>query len=187
VETAFSLSFHGINHSLKDVVVDSSIGNVGIGLKTFLLAGKKSPVADEKIAQFDQVDSKLLATSRHGELIRWVINEWNKRFWETMEMYNLNTMMYHCVLRTEGRLFIQEYPMYAIDHTNLRFKHLKKSIGFVAGGSKYYFSLSKKTLYRYFYLGTPIAEIRVHQLNYDDAMKRMTTKPTANALAIRYA
>jgi len=86
----------------------------------------------------------------------------NNRIDFTESTHNLEKLIYHCVLRDEGKFKIFEEQMDRIDIKNIKnIKANKSSIGFNDGIHDYSFLLSKSTLIKRFKTENPIFEFDV--------------------------
>ncbi len=75
----------------------------------------------------------------------------NERIIVTQKMYNLDSMIYHCIVRNSKGLNIYEEPMDLIDINNIKISSTdKNTIKFSDGKHNYSFSNTKSTLYKQF-------------------------------------
>ena len=146
-EKIFCRAFDAEDLSRSDVSADAKKDNLGIGLKTFLAGNNKT---FQKIAEFN-TDSNLYISLSPKKLIEKVSELRNNRIDFTENAHNLEKLIYHCILRSEGNFQIFEERMDRIDIENIRnIKANKNSIVFQDGIHDYSFLLSKSTLTKRF-------------------------------------
>jgi len=146
-ENLFCKAFSAKNLSRSDVSADASIGNVGIGIKTFVDGNGKS---FQKVAEFnkDNLSFRGLAVE---DVIKRISVLRNERIEATKRIYGLADMVYHCVVRENSKISAYECPM---DVVNLdKIKEVvasKNTIAFKDDKNEYSFNLTKSTLYKRF-------------------------------------
>lgn len=146
-EKVFCRAFDAEDLSRSDIAVDAKKGNLGIGLKTFLAGNNKSL---QKVAEFnnDRHSYELLDSK---ELVERVSQLRNARIEFTENAYDLDSFIYHCILREPGKFLIFEESMDKIDIENIKdVKKGKSSITFNDKKNEYSFMLSKSTLTKRF-------------------------------------
>lgn len=154
-ENIFCDVFGAENLSRSCIAVDARIGNLGIGIKTFV---DGSPF--QKIAEFDKSGGKLTDDAAQDAGI--VSELRNLRVDFTRDAYGVERFLYHLILRTEGGFSIHEEPMERIDIDGIRVTRVADtSFDFTDGRHDYRYSRSKSTLYMRFDLGEPLAECGV--------------------------
>lgn len=146
-EKIFCNSFKSDDLSRSDVAIDSKFSRLGIGLKTFL---RKNDKTFQKIAEFNK-DKDLYFNLSQKEKIKKICELRNERIIFSKNLYDLDSFIYHCVLRDEGMFHLYEENMELIDICNIKnIKSNKSSIVFNDGKSEYSFNLSKSTLLKRF-------------------------------------
>lgn len=147
VENLFCKSFGSNNLSRSDCSVDASKKHVGIGIKTFLYKNGKS---FEKIAEFNK-ELNLFKGLTPEKTIQYVANLRNERMDFTKRNYKLKDMIYHCVVRSEGRIQVYEALMSTIDLKKIKnISSKRNSLSFSDESNEYTFNLSKSTLFKQF-------------------------------------
>ncbi|MBR4749872.1 MAG: NgoFVII family restriction endonuclease, partial [Abditibacteriota bacterium] len=143
-ENLFCRCFFADNLSRNDVTADAKRGKTGIGIKTW--TGSQS----QKIAEFDALRNTYI-NDEPEILISKVAGYRNDRIQKTLDTYSIDTMVYHCLLRTEGLISVYECPLVKIDVGNItKIKKTGASIYFEDGINAYSFNLSKSTLFKRF-------------------------------------
>ena len=146
-EKIFCEAFHAEDLSRSDVSADAKKDSLGIGLKTFIAGNNKTL---QKVAEFN-ADRNLYAKLEPKSLISKVSELRNNRIDFTEKTHNLESSIYHCVLRDSGTFKIFEEQMDKINIRNIRnIKAEKSSITFNDGIHEYSFLLSKSTLTKRF-------------------------------------
>jgi len=147
-ENVYCDVFRAENLSRADVSADARLNKYGIGIKTFL---EKNSNSYEKIAEFNKQQS-LYSSLSDEEKINKIIELRNMRIGFTKSAYDIDTMIYHCVIRNEKGFFLFEEIMHLIDRKNVKkISHSKgNAILFTDGISEYKFDVSKSTLYKRF-------------------------------------
>lgn len=145
-ENIFCKYFDADNLSRLDCSADAKKHNIGIGLKTWV--GQD----DQKVAEFGKLRADYVNLSEK-EIVKEIAKYRNERIRVTMNIQNINELIYHIVKRVPGQMQIIEYPFDYIDIENIKIIKNKKqnnNIYFTDGKHKYHFSLSKHTLYMAF-------------------------------------
>lgn len=157
-ENIFCLAFEAENLSRSDVAIDAVKNNIGFGLKTFLHNNGKT---FQKIAEFNALREEYKDKSDE-EIVYFISEARNKRLDLSIETYNCNKLIYHCVTRSENKMSIHEFPMNMIDIKKIKnIKRDKNSIKFTDGLNEYNFNLSKSTLLKRFICKESIADISI--------------------------
>lgn len=156
-ENCFCKYFEANNLARHDCSADASKGKIGIGLKTWV--GSNS----QKIAEFGKL-KKDLDQLNDDELVVRVSEFRNERISTTMNMYGLDKMIYHLVIRTSGKMNIEECSFDKIDISKI--KRLPKKDGentryFTDGKHIYHFNKAKTTLYMDFNTLEHLDEIEI--------------------------
>ena len=159
VENIFCKVFEAENLSRSDCSADASKNGVGIGIKTFLEGNGKSW---QKVAEFNK-DASLFKDKTPNEIVLIISKLRNERINATKRIYGLNEMIYHCVVRQEGKIKVFECPMDLIDIDSI--KNIKKgrsnTLTFNDSINEYSINLSKSTLYKRFITKDVILETKV--------------------------
>ncbi|MCP4481346.1 MAG: NgoFVII family restriction endonuclease [bacterium] len=146
-EKIFCEAFEAEDLSRSDVSSDAKKGTLGIGLKTFHAKNYRSI---EKVAEFNR-DRYLYKDLAPKALVEKVAELRNIRIDFTEKAHNLESSIYHCVLRDVGKFKIFEESMDRIDIANIKKVSQKRSsIAFDDEINEYLFSLSKSTLQKRF-------------------------------------
>lgn len=161
-ENLFCKAFNAKNLSRSDVSADASLNNKGIGIKTF---ENKNGKTFQKIAEFnkDHIEFKKLPPEK---LVKKIAELRNKRIDATKRIYKLNSMIYHCIARDEGKIKIFECDMDTIDINSIKdIKESKNTITFKDPLNEYSFNITKSTLYKKFITKNIILNIDVRIIN----------------------
>lgn len=148
VELQYTEVFSASNLARSDVAIDAKIGIHGVGLKTFICSDDKSSY--QKIAEFNHSRETYLNLSDLQTVLQ-ISSLRNKRLEFAKNTYDVEELVYHCVIRSTDTLSIFEEVMHYINIENVNV--IKKSgnqIYFSDDQENYKFDLSKSTLYKYF-------------------------------------
>ena len=155
VENLFCKSFGAENSARDDSTADACKGDIGIGIKTFI----HSPKSLQKIAEFNAIRNLYVGKSAE-EVIKIIAEARNERIRSTMEIYGLESMIYHCVTRQGNKINIFEQIMHPI--INIKWNTLKETKSSICFDDKFHhysFNKSKSVLQMHFELSTPIDSI----------------------------
>lgn len=158
-ENLFCECFDAQNVSRSDVAVDAIIGDLGIGIKTFI------NTSFQKIAEFDK------RSAFHGmfdelEIVREVSKLRNARLDRTSERFKLKKLIYHYIVRSDGKIAIHECPMERINIDGITFATRNgNTIEFSDGSKKYKFSLAKSTMLMEFDLSSPLEVFSIRMMD----------------------
>ncbi|WP_303984897.1 NgoFVII family restriction endonuclease [Niallia circulans] len=163
VENAYCEAFEADNLGRADCSADAVLEGVGIGIKTFLHGNGRTL---QKVAEFNK-DLDLYRNKSPKELIKTIAKLRNERIEFTKRTYELNSMIYHCVTRSPGKIYVFESSMDLIDIPNIKNINFsnKNTITFQDGVNEYSFYITKSTLYKRFYTENPLVEIDVEILS----------------------
>ena len=157
-ENIFCKSFGAKNLSRSDISVDASFNSMGIGLKTFLKAGQRKM---EKIAEFNNDSAQFRGLSAEKQISE-ISRLRNERIAVTKKIYSLDDMIYHCVIRSEGKMVVIETPMQFVDIDSIKIKNsTDKSLAFQDKFNEYIFNISKSTLFKAFISDEALLEFPV--------------------------
>ncbi|GAB6169549.1 hypothetical protein JCM1393_20090 [Clostridium carnis] len=159
VENIFCRVFNAKNLSRGDCSADASKNGVGIGIKTFLEGNGRTL---QKVAEFNR-DMGLFSGKTPKEIVITISELRNERINATKRIHALSSMIYHCVVRQEGKIKVYECPMDLIDIKaikNIKFSG-KNTITFEDNINEYSINLSKSTLYKRFRTENVILETDV--------------------------
>ena len=160
-EKIFCKAFNAEDLSRSDVSADAKKMDLGIGLKTFLAGNHNS---FQKVAEFNS-DRHSYINLQSEDLIRKVSELRNIRIKFTEDTHNLDSSIYHCVLRESGKFKIFEEPMDLIDINKIHIDKVNKnSIVFNDDIHEYSFLLSKSTLTKRFVTSDALSEFDVEIL-----------------------
>ena len=153
MENLFCYCFGAKNLSRSDIAFDAKLGNLGIGLKTFV--GENKDYSFEKIAEFNK-DSKLIKDKKdERDIVEFLANLRNDRINLAKDVHGISESLYHIIVRRKKSLLFFETDYNEIDISNLRIEKQKgnkeeKSLNFTDGNHLYKFNFSKSTLFRRF-------------------------------------
>ena len=157
-ERVFCRAFEAEDLSRSDVSADAKKGALGIGLKTFIAGNNKT---FQKVAEFNS-DRKLYENLSPKELVKKVSELRNSRIEFTENVHSIESLIYHCVIRDNGKFLIFEEPMDKVDIFNIRdISKNKGSITFNDGKNDYSFLISKSTLTKRFVTQPIIYELDI--------------------------
>lgn len=146
-ENVFCRSFGAENLSRSDTAFDARLGQLGIGLKTFICSGEYSM---EKVAEFNAL-ARTLAPLQGRELARMLATYRNERIATACRLYGIERGIYHIVARSRGELIFYETDYECIDIGNIHeVRATKAGLQFTDGQHLYRFNASKSTLFRKF-------------------------------------
>ena len=154
-ENIFCRYLNAENLSRSDVTVDAKKDNIGIGVKTWVGSNK------QKIAEFDKQKS-LYEGKTDREAIRIISSLRNERIDFTRRLHNLETTIYHCIIRDTGTIKIAECslePIVIDDICNVQ--RNQNILTFDDGINGYSFNISKSTLYKDFSNMDSVRELSV--------------------------
>ncbi len=144
-ENSYCEAFEATNLSRSDIAIDAEKDKVGIGLKTFLRGNNKTY---QKIAEFNKL-SNLLQGKNSIESVN-LIKEWrNERLRTSVKLYELESLIYHCIIRDSKGFHVFEEEMDFIDDVE-NIEENEKSIKFKSNDVEYTFNKSKNTLLKKF-------------------------------------
>jgi len=145
-ENIYCKTFGAENLSRDDLSYDAKLGNVGIGIKTFI--DKK--ISNEKIAEFNVFSGQLRNLKEENLGIK-LAELRNERIDFANRTYGISDAVYHCIARNEKsiKIFETDYDLIDIDNLkNIRIKNA--SISFNDKKNEYSFNFSKSTLFKKF-------------------------------------
>lgn len=157
-ENIFCLAFEAENLSRSDISIDAKKGNIGFGLKTFLHGNGRT---FQKVAEFNAVRDEY-ANKSDKEIIDFISQARNKRLDICLEGYGVDSLIYHCLTRSDNLISIYEFPMDKVQIDNIKkIVKNKNTIQFEDGINEYSFNLSKSTLYKRFNCKDSLEDIKV--------------------------
>lgn len=157
-ENLYCNSFGAINLARSDVPADAKLGNIGIGIKTFLEQNKKTY---QKIEEFNNQHS-LYDSLNPEDKIKKIAELRNKRLSFTMKTYEIEKMVFHCIVRNEKGFHLYEETMDFIDIDNIKLQNTKANIiDFTDGKHNYKFNITKSTLFKQFFTDEYFADVKV--------------------------
>ena len=157
-ENLFCNATGATNLARSDVPADAKLGKIGIGIKTFLEQNKKTY---QKIEEFNNQHS-LYGDLEPKDKILKIAELRNKRLSFTMNTYDIEKMIFHCIVRNKEGFHFFEEPMEFIDIDNIRIQNINKNtIDFTDGKYNYKFNITKSTLYKQFITDNYFADINV--------------------------
>lgn len=181
-EYLYSRSMNAVNLSRSDIAIDAKLGNVGVGIKTFVYHNKpkyeKIAEFNKEVESFDQLDSL--------EKIIRVSGLRNDRIDVAGRIANVDIFIYHCIARLPGKIIVFEQEMPHIDINNLEITAVNgRNVSFTDGKNNYRFNSSKSTLFKEFYNLNPIFEKQI--LIFEDPFTLLNTldlKETADIIGV---
>ena len=160
-ENLYCMMFGAENLSRSDVSVDAKLRTYGIGIKTFVEGNKKT---FQKIAEFNS-QVELYKDLKPYDKICKIADLRNKRIRFTMNAYNVDHMIYHCIVRNQEGFYLYEEDMHYIDINSIILDSVNKHIyRFHDKYAEYQFNESKSTLYKRFITDEYFASIGVRIL-----------------------
>lgn len=157
-ENLYCDAFGAQNLSRSDVTADAKYNNYGIGIKTFLENNKKTY---QKVAEFNSHQSQYVSLEPL-EKINKIAELRNKRIQFTMDAFDIDTMIYHCIVRNNGGFHLFEESMDFININKIKLTKISNNtIAFEDGIHNYRFNTSKSTLYKQFFTNNYFASINV--------------------------
>jgi len=167
-ENIYCECFGATNVSRNDSTADAVIGTVGVGIKTFL-----NTTRNQKIAEFNR-QAPLYSGLGGINLAKKISELRNERISFAMRIYNLNHMIYHCVVRGPNKIEIFEEPLLPVDISTLELlAETDKKICFKDKYETYEFYFAKSTLFKQFNLEKPILSLGVKIL--ENPMEQLRT------------
>ncbi len=146
-ENLFCDAFNASNESRTDCSADAVKDKVGIGIKTFVNGNGRS---FQKVAEFNSEAYKFRG-KESNEVVRIVSEMRNERIEFTKRLYNLDEIIYHCIVRDERKISVFECNMNKINIEKIKIQKVSKnSIHFKDDKDEYSINLSKSTLYKRF-------------------------------------
>ncbi|MBL8004685.1 MAG: restriction endonuclease [Candidatus Kapabacteria bacterium] len=147
IENIFCKSFQAENLSRSDTAFDAKLDSLGVGIKTFVSNSNNST---EKIAEFNSLSRDLSKFS--GKELALKLGEFrNERINLAKRVYNIESSLYHIIVRKAKELLLFETDYNIIDITNINsIKDSKASLQFSDGKNFYTYNYSKSTLFRNF-------------------------------------
>jgi hypothetical protein len=147
-EYLYSRAFDAMNLARSDIAIDAKLGNVGVGLKTFVYSNRPKY---EKIAEFNK-EMMSFANLPAEEKIKRISELRNERISIAGRISGVDTFIYHCVARLPEKLFVFEQEMLLIDIDHIEITNTTDTtISFTDGVNNYRFNSSKSTLYKEFF------------------------------------
>lgn len=157
-ENIFCLGFKAENLSRSDISIDSKKGKIGFGLKTFLHGNGKT---FQKVAEFNAVREEY-ANKSDKEIVDFISLTRNKRLDICLEGYGVDSLIYHCLTRSDNLISVYEFPMDKVQIDSIKkIIRNKNTIQFEDGINEYSFNLSKSTLYKRFICKDSLEDIKV--------------------------
>lgn len=170
-ENLFCDAFEASNESRTDCSADAVKDKVGIGIKTFINGNGKS---FQKVAEFNSEAYKFRG-KENNEVVRIVSEMRNERIEFTKRLYNLEEIIYHCIVRDERKISVFECNMNKINIEKIKIQKVSKnSIHFKDDKEEYSINLSKSTLYKRFITKDILESIDVDII--ENPIELLTTK-----------
>ena len=158
VENLFCKSFVADNLSRSDTSADALKEKTGFGIKTFLEGNGKTM---QKVAEFNR-EHNLFNNLKTDQKILKIANLRNERLDTTKRIFALSELIYHCVTRKAGKIFVYETPVHLIDVGSIKDLKLNgNSILFKDNFNEYAFNIAKSTLYKRFITENIILDIHL--------------------------
>ena len=136
----------------SDAPVDCIIGQTGIGIKTFL---ENNGHTFQKVQEFDKQRNCYDSISDLKKKVEKIAQLRNNALNTFRSLHNLTKSIYHCIVRSEGKIALHEEYMNYIDIQSIFDISLKGNTIFFSSISngkteEYSFSLTKSTLFKRF-------------------------------------
>lgn len=161
-ENIFCKSFEATNNSRDCTSYDAQLGDLGIGIKTFIL---NKDASIEKIAEFNKLKPQLSPLKRKKLALK-IAEFRNKRIDLANDTYGVKKTHYHIIGRKEGLLRIFNTPYEKIDLNNIHvIKDDETSIKFNDEKNEYIFNKSKSVLLKRFETPKLYKDVKVEILN----------------------
>lgn len=145
-ENSYCQAFEAKNLARSDIAIDATVDNIGVGLKTFL---RQNNNTYQKVAEFNKLSQKL--DGKSVEEAVELIKKWrNDRLDLAMKLYDLDDLVYHCLVRDSDGFHIYEEKMKFIG----KIENLVVSDSFIkfnSNGEEYNYNKSKSTLLKKFH------------------------------------
>ena len=143
-ENLFCRCLNAENLAREDCTADAKKGNIGIGIKTWV--GNSY----QKIAEFNRARPEYAHLEETQKIIR--ISELrNERIEFTLRAHGLKELIYHAIVREEGKIKIYECPLDKIEIESIIIdSQTDKSIYFHDNKNNYAFNFSKSVLMKKF-------------------------------------
>jgi hypothetical protein len=162
-ENLFCKAFEAENLSRSDVSADASKNKIGLGIKTFIEGNGHTM---QKVAEFNR-DHMLFSSLDTEQKIKKIAEIRNERIETTKRIFDLDNLIYHCITRQVGKIFVYEteFPLIKIDKIkNIKIATRGSSIQFSDSINDYSFNISKSTLYKRFITDKVILNLPVRIL-----------------------
>lgn len=157
-ENLFCNATGATNLARSDVPADAKLGDIGIGIKTFLEQNKKTY---QKIEEFNNQHSLYGDLEPMAKILK-IAELRNKRLSFTMNTYGIKQMIFHCIVRNSTGFHFFEEPMDFIDIDKIKIQKINKNtIDFTDEKHNYKFNITKSTLYKQFITNEYFADIKV--------------------------
>lgn len=157
-ENLYCSLFGAENLARADVSVDAKLRTYGIGIKTFIERNKRT---FQKIAEFNS-QVELYRDLEPLDKVKKIAELRNRRIIFTKDVYNINNMIYHCIVRNHDGFFLFEEDMFLINVDKIVLDEINKHIyKFHDDLAEYQFNESKSTLYKKFITENYFASIPV--------------------------
>lgn len=149
MEKIFCKAFKAADLSRSDTAYDAKIGELGIGLKTFIMHTQSV----EKVAEFNALSSQIKAIKDKNDLAYEISKFRNERIELANRTYGINLGLYHIIARDKNKFYFFETDYDKIRLDNLQnISNNDKSLKFNDGINDYIFNHSKSVLQRRFLL-----------------------------------
>lgn len=177
-ENLYCALFGAENLARADVSADAKLRTCGIGIKTFVEGNKKT---FQKIAEFNS-QVELYKDLEPLEKVKKIAELRNRRIAFTKDVYNINNMIYHCIVRNHDGFFLFEEDMLLINVEKIILDGFSKNIyKFHDDLAEYQFNESKSTLYKRFVTEEYFASIPVTILENPMEVLRKLNLPRETA------
>ena len=178
-EYLYSRSMNADNLSRSDIAIDAKLGNIGIGIKTFVYYNKPKY---EKIAEFNK-QIETFDQLNNLEKISRIAKLRNDRIDFAGRVSGVDIFIYHCIARLPGKIIAFEQEMPHININNIQITSTKgRNISFTDGNNNYRFNSSKSTLFKEFYGKNPIFEKPI--IIYEDPFTLLNSFDLAKTVTI---
>jgi hypothetical protein len=154
-EYLYTRVFGADNMARSDISIDAKLGDVGVGIKTFVYSGRPKY---EKIAEFNKELNTYSSLDNLSKIKRVAVLR-NNRIEIAGNIAEVSSFIYHCIARMPGSLLVFEDTMPFIDIDSISLTSSSNTIiGFTDGRANYKFNTSKSTLFKEFFANMSLFE-----------------------------
>lgn len=157
-ENIYCDNMKAVNLARADLSIDAKLSKTGIGIKTFI---NTKEVSLQKIAEFNKLQHSYKNLDPI-EKIKSICKLRNTRLEFTKRVYDVDNLIFHCVVRRPNKISLYEEDMNMININKIHLDNIKAHIlTFNDDFDEYKFNEAKSTLYKKFYTKSYFAEVNV--------------------------